>query len=652
MRWIKIAVASLNQTPLDWSGNRARAVEAVARARAEGAGLVVLPEMALTGYGCEDAFHGIRHSQRALASLVEFAAAAIGIVAIVGLPVRLDSGLYNGAAVIVDGRIAGIALKQNLAGDGVHYEPRWFRPWPRGQRSVLAVGGVAVPVGDLLFEIGGVRIGIEICEDAWVADRPGIRMARAATDIIASPSASHFAFGKARLRERIVTESSRSLGCIYAYTNLLGNEAGRMIYDGDRLIAVNGAVAARGRRLTFDEVALTTAVVDLDVVRMRRARTTSFAMREDSLDMVEMAHAWPAPAAPPAITDEQAEWERGPHVKEEEFARAVALGLFDYVRKSKSGGFVVSLSGGADSAAVAALASLAYRLAVHEQGEACVAARLAHMTLDPLSLSGGLLDTVYQATDNSGEVTRAAAAKVARGVGARHSEWAVQALVDHHRANVEGTLGRPLAWSTDDIALQNIQARVRAPGVWMLANVRRALLLSTSNRSEAAVGYATMDGDTAGSLAPIAGIDKNFLRHWLQWLGDHGPAHIGPLSEVLAVTSIPPTAELRPAAQHQTDEADLMPYDLLDAIELLAIRDRLDPGEVVEMLDAEWAPRVGGAGMLRAHVRKFFTLWSRNQWKRERFAPSFHLDDENLDPRTWCRFPIISAGYEEEMREL
>jgi NAD+ synthase (glutamine-hydrolysing) len=274
------------------------------------------------------------------------------------------------------------------------------------------------------------------------------------------------------------------------------------------------------------------------------------------------------------------------------------------------------------------------------------------LRLDPVSLSGGLLDTVYQATANSGDVTRHAAAIVARGVGARHSEWQVQAMVDHNRANVEATLGRPLAWSSDDIALQNIQARVRAPGVWMLANVRRALLLSTSNRSEAAVGYATMDGDTAGSLAPIAGIDKNYLRQWLKWLGEHGPAHIGPIAEVLAVTAIPPTAELRPPSQHQTDEADLMPYDLLDAIERLAIRDRLDPSEVLAAIEGEWAPRVGGAETLRAHVRKFFTLWSRNQWKRERFAPSFHLDDQNLDPRTWCRFPILSAGFEEEMREL
>src|SRR5690606_35558173 len=133
---------------------------------------------------------------------------------------------------------------------------------------------------------------------------------------------------------------------------------------------------------------------------------------------------------------------------------------------------------------------------------------------------------------------------------------------------------------------------------------------------------------TAGSISPIAGIDKNYLRNWLRWLGGTEPDGIGPIPGVLSVCALPPTAELRPQSSGQTDEADLMPYDLLDAIERLAIRDRMEPGEVLASLEAEWAPRCGGSDVLAAHVRKFFTLWCRNQWKRERYAPSFHLDDE------------------------
>src|SRR5476651_369814 len=129
---------------------------------------------------------------------------------------------------------------------------------------------------------------------------------------------------------------------------------------------------------------------------------------------------------------------------------------------------------------------------------------------------------------------------------------------------VEQGLGRKLSWKTDDIALQNIQARVRSPGIWMVANLQNALLLATSNRSEAAVGYATMDGDTAGGLSPIAGIDKAFLRRWLVWLEQQGPLGIGPIPELAAVNAQAPTAELRPPSATQTDEADLMPYEILD----------------------------------------------------------------------------------------
>jgi len=215
---------------------------------------------------------------------------------------------------------------------------------------------------------------------------------------------------------------------------------------------------------------------------------------------------------------------------------------------------------------------------------------------------------------------------------------------------IAGATGHPLDWEHDDLALQNIQARTRAPSVWLLANLRNALLLATSNRSEAAVGYATMDGDTCGGLSPIAGIDKAFVRRWLRWLEHEGPAGLGPLPALEAVTAQAPTAELRPAAAHQTDEADLMPYEVLDAVERAAIRDKHTPLEVYREMRANF-PAVAAEQMLQ-WVERFFRLWCRNQWKRERYAPSFHVDDENLDPKTWCRFPILSGGFERELREL
>src|SRR5262249_22657157 len=199
-------------------------------------------------------------------------------------------------------------------------------------------------------------------------------------------------------------------------------------------------------------------------------------------------------------------------------------------------------------------------------------------------LINALLTTAYQSTRNSGPTTRAAACALAEAIGARHLEFDVEELVRGYIARVEGALGRTLDWEHDDLALQNIQARVRAPSVWLIANISGALLLSTSNRSEAAVGYATMDGDTAGGLSPIAGIDKNFVRSFLRWLEAEGPVGLGRISALRAINEQAPTAELRPSASAQTDEGDLMPYDLLDAIERSAIRDKRSPVEILSIV--------------------------------------------------------------------
>jgi NAD+ synthase (glutamine-hydrolysing) len=347
-------------------------------------------------------------------------------------------------------------------------------------------------------------------------------------------------------------------------------------------------------------------------------------------------------------------WERSEHTKEEELTRALALGLFDYLRKTSSRGFVVSLSGGADSALVACLVAMMARLALAELGPGGLTERLpflagpAPMTDEALVFR--LLTTVYQATEHSSETTRGAAAAVALSLGARHLELDVDALVRGYRERIEAVLGRKLSWDTDDLALQNIQARTRAPSVWLIANLEQRLLLSTSNRSEAAVGYATMDGDTAGGLSPIAGVDKNFVRAYLRWLERDGPVGLGPIPALRAVNEQAPTAELRPSASAQTDESDLMPYDVLDVIERAAIRDKRSPREILAELGADF-PAYDHATLV-LWVRRFFTLFARNQWKRERYAPSFHVDDESLDPKTWYRFPILSGGFERELRDL
>lgn len=183
----------------------------------------------------------------------------------------------------------------------------------------------------------------------------------------------------------------------------------------------------------------------------------------------------------------------------------------------------------------------------------------------------------------------------------------------------------------------------------MLANIRNQLLLCTSNRSEAAVGYGTIDGDIGGGIAPIAGIDKTFLLQWLHWLGDQ-PSEMYHAA-LRYVLNLVPTAELRPASSKQSDEDDLMPYYILNAIEEYAIRDKMSPKDVLYKLCMRH-DIIDHEDVLRGWVIKFFKLWARNQWKREKMCLTFHLDDHNLDPKTWCRFPVLSGNFEEELAEL
>ena len=648
---IRVATASLNQTPLDWRGNQDRIESAIAEARRREVGVLLMPELCITGYGCEDAFLGADVAARAKGMLHELVPLSRGMAIGVGLPIRRRGGLYNTACLMVNGQIAGFAAKEHLAGEGLHYEPRWFKSWPNGQVAHVADGRELHPFGDVFFDMGGLRLGFEICEDAWVAQR------RAAAegysmDMILNPSASHFAFGKDQVRERLVLEGSRSMAVTYLYANLLGNEAGRVVYDGGCYIAQNGAMLARSSRLSFADFELTTAVVDVEASRTEQVRMTTFQADESDpgkrrvcidfeLPQVSMNRSEPNPLP----------WELSEHKKEEEFTRTITLGLFDYLRKSHSKGFVVSISGGADSAAAACLVALMVERGIEELGPQRFADKVG---LDPeetlTDWIRALLCCAYQRTDNNTETTRLAATELAEALGATFHLLDVQHIVDSYVEMVSAAAGRPLTWETDDITLQNIQARVRAPSVWMLANMRGALLLSTSNRSEAAVGYATMDGDTAGGLSPIAGVDKAFLRKWLRWLEATGPSGMHPVPALRRINDQVPTAELRPQERKQTDEQDLMPYPVLDAIERLAIGDKLPPADCFEVLRNEFDEY--DEQTVLTWVKRFFRLWSRNQWKRERYAPSFHVDDQNLDPKTWCRFPILSGGFEQELSEL
>ena len=609
-RTLKIGGATVNQTPIDWKNNVANIIEAIEAAQKEQVAILCLPELCLTGYGCEDLFLSDWLSAKAWQHLEMIIPHCNNITVNVGLPIRINNITYNGACVISHQKILGIALKQNLARDGVHYEPRWFDAWAPGVVKEIEIAGQKINVGDLIFEVHGIKFGFEICEDAWRKEkRPGYRLCERGVDLMLNPSASHFAMGKSLLREKeVVIDGSSIFHCVYVFSNLLGNEAGRMIYDGDVIIGQHGKIIALNNRLSFKNFNLVSTEVNFDQPGLTKSLP---------------------------LTDGKE--------KNEEMVRAASLGLYDYLRKSKAKGFVLSLSGGADSSLCAVLVSEMAKRAISENGIEKFQHQLSLSEIkNPTEAIKQLLACAYQGTRNSSETTLTAAKELANSIEATFHQWNVDDEVEANKATIENALQRKLTWETDDIALQNIQARTRSPLIWLLANVKQCILLTTSNRSEGDVGYATMDGDTSGSLAPIAGLDKPFIIQWLKW-AEKNLGYTG----LSFVNNLQPTAELRPLERSQTDEKDLMPYTLLVAIEEQAIQWRKSPTEVyLELTKTIQDP------LLKAYIKKFFKLWSINQWKRERIAPSFHLDEINVDPRSWCRFPILSGSFAEELAEL
>ena len=622
MSTIRIGGAAVNQTPIDWENNVRNIIDAIQEAKTAQVEILCLPELCITGYGCEDLFLTDWVSETALDYCFQIATHCTDISVSVGLPIRINGITYNCACLIDNGIIKGFSAKQFLANEGVHYETRWFTPWARNHISRFMHKNNSYQIGDILYDIKGTRIGFEICEDAWRSNRVGLRHFEKGATLILNPSASHFAFGKSAIRYDIVIGGSKQFDCTYVYANLLGNEAGRMIYDGEVLIAQKGKLIQRNDRLSFKNVNLVYA--DIDIISNQ---TPAVDLTHDNLE------------------------------KEFEFWEATSLGLFDYMRKSYSKGFVLSLSGGADSAACAimvaemilkGLTELGLKLFLHKSG---LEYKFDIPILETFSfedqakkITSVFLTTAYQSTSNSGEETLSSAKLLADSIGATFYNWSVNEEIENYKKTIEGVIQRPLTWEEDDIALQNIQARGRAPIIWLLTNVKQALLITTSNRSEGDVGYATMDGDTAGGIAPIAGVDKDFIRSWLRW-AETNRNHYG----LKIVNSLQPTAELRPSEYTQTDERDLMPYDVLARIERKAIKERLSPIDVYRSLIKD---TLHTHNEYKYWVQKFFRMWSINQWKRERLAPSFHMDDFNIDPRSWYRFPILSGGFKKELEQL
>lgn len=631
VKYLAVATASLNSRSGDIAYNQSLIEGAASKAQANGAQLLLLPELSLTGYGIGDYFFYpdfLTDVETALIALKD--SLPKSIVTVFGLPLRVDGQLYNGAAVIANGEILGIKLKHAMADYGVHYESRWFTPWPYGKQHEITLGGDTILVGGSCFTVDGVNIGIEICEDAWVEERPILQ--EKSLHLILNPSASHYALSKQSRRRALVTDSANAIGGSYVYCNLQGSDSGRIIYDGASFI-VSDDLQTEGQRFHHGGYHLMQqSVVICDKKPLPQAINKQ--------GVFTFANESPAAQTNHMLNDE------------EELFSAIALGLWDWQIKTRTQGFVISLSGGADSSLCAIAVFLAHANALQSLGLTAYQQVLADLGLS-INLDANLspheiiktqvmplsLTTVYQGTKHSSTQTRDLASQLAGELGANHGEWDIDDLVSGFQTRAEKFLSRQLTFATDDIALQNIQARTRSPGVWLLANVENKLLLATSNLSEAAVGYCTMDGDTSGVLSPIGGLEKTKVLRLLSAVAEGKVSLPLPvLSSVQAIAAQTPSAELRPEAQ--SDETDLMPYPVLDAIRDCLQAHFYSEAQVIETLSQHFAG-LYNKYELRTWLQRYQQLNRRSQWKRERLAPSFHLQTDSCCPKSYRRWPII-----------
>jgi NAD+ synthase (glutamine-hydrolysing) len=504
---MRLALAQMNSVVGDLDGNRDRIVARLEKARAAGAELVLFPELATTGYPPEDLLLRPGFLRAAAKTLDEVAAETKGLTALVGAP-HLDRDLFNACAVCVDGEVKAMYRKQFLPNYGVFDEDRYFQP---GRDLVL-------------IRCGETLVGPTVCEDIWQPGPPATDLALAGAHVVANISASPFHLGKGAEREEMLATRARDNSCWIAFVNAVGAQD-ELIFDGHSLVLdEEGRIVARAP--AFEEALL---VVDVDSTtavgrRLRDARRRALARARRELPN------------PPVIDvpEREARDHVRPGVSElldelEQMRLALELGLRDYVQKNGFRDVVLGLSGGIDSALVAALAAEA----LGPEHVVCVS----------------------MPSQFSSEATRSDAKRVAENLGARYLEIPVEPIVETVNAALETTF----EGTEPGIAEENIQARVRGLIVMALSNKFGWLPLATGNKSELSVGYATLYGDMAGGFALLKDVYKTDVFRLAERLNERARRDLIPRS----IIERAPSAELR---ADQRDEDSLPPYDQLDRV--------------------------------------------------------------------------------------
>jgi NAD+ synthase (glutamine-hydrolysing) len=520
---IRVALAQINPTVGDIAGNARKVADGIARGRDEGASLVVFPELVLTGYPPEDLLLKTSFLDAARSALDELAAQTRGIVALVGFPERADD-VYNAAAVLADGRVAGIYRKIHLPNYGVFDEQRYFQA---GSEPAL-------------FELNGVRVGVTVCEDIWEPGPPATTEAIAGAEVIVNLSASPYHAGKGLERERMLVQRARDSLVAVVFCNVIGGQD-ELVFDGHSVaIDQDGEVVARAPQ--FEE-AFVTCAIDPGAVaaaRLRDPRHRSAKRREPPhaafLTRVELDGSRPAERVGGRLADLLE--------PEEEVYAALCTGLRDYVEKNRFERVVLALSGGIDSALTALLAVDA----LGQERVTCVS-----------------LPSPY-----SSEATRADAHTIAENLGVHFLELSIE----HAMEVYDELLSEPFEGREADIAEENVQARIRGNVVMALSNKFGWLVLATGNKSEMSVGYATLYGDMAGGFAVLKDVFKGWVYRLVRWRNEREGRTLVPES----VLERPPSAELR---YEQRDDQSLPPYELLDRILAGYVEQDLDAEELV-----------------------------------------------------------------------
>ncbi|WFD29324.1 NAD(+) synthase (glutamine-hydrolyzing) [Malassezia sp. CBS 17886] len=696
---ISVATCALNQWALDFDGNRDRIVHSIRRAKAAGCTVRLGPELEVPGYGCYDHFlepDTELHSWQVLCEVLQ-GDLTDGILCDVGLPVMHHSVLYNCRVLMMDRRILLVRPKMWLANDGNYREMRWFTPWLRPQDTEMytlpaavrhATGQERVPFGDALVHTKDTVLGIELCEELFTPASPHISQTLGGAEIILNASGSHHELRKLHRRVDLIQEASAKAGGVYVYANQRGCDGDRLYYDGCALIAVNGGIVAQGAQFALDDVEVVTATVDLTEVRAHRSSKS----RGMQAAWMDAGNGGTRRGGPPRIqldvclaTEAALPGEHGaaagvvsPPIPvayatpEEEIARGPACWLWDYLRRSRTQGFLLPLSGGIDSCATAVIVHSMCRivLAACEGGNAQVLADLrrtvgddAFTPTDAQSIAQRLFVTCYMGTTNSSAETRARAQTLAQAIGSYHYAFdidAVVASVQQLFALVTRRTPRFRVYggtAAENLALQNIQARSRMVlaylfaqlALWAQGRVGALLVLGSANVDEWCVrrragahrslrGYLTKYDNSSADLNPIGSVSKTDLKRFIVYARD-----VFALPCLQSFLAAPPTAELEPitADYVQSDEADMgMTYDELSVFGRLRKLAKCGPYTMFLKLLPSWTPRLSPE-QVAAKVKLFFFEYARNRHKMTTITPAYHAESYSCDDNRFDLRPFL-----------